>query len=99
MNILIAIIGLLFTSISYGACFNDYNCGYGQRCVKTNAYGTGLCVKIKNEYGLDSIKQNYDNYGRTGNGKVVSGCMFTTDCAYGYTCYKKAGHIRGLCLK
>ena len=100
MKNLLMISCALFSTMTL-ACNTDYECGYGNKCVK--ASGTsgfqGSCVTPTNEYGQRDYNASYDNWGSSYGPKEVSSCQFNTDCSIGYRCFKEAGQIYGLCSK
>lgn len=102
MNLFVSalvLVGLNISSVSF-ACYNDYSCGYGRRCVKpAGSYSyEGTCVTIVDSYG----NRDYDadrNWGRSTQPREVDGCQFNTDCEIGFKCLKEAGQMYGLCFK
>lgn len=100
MNILRFVL-LLCLSNSVFACYSDYDCGYGNRCVKpAGSYSlSGSCVTITDQYGNKDYNAD-KNWGRGGYGaKTVDSCQWNTDCNIGFKCMKEAGQLYGLCVK
>lgn len=94
------ILGLFFSlslSCYANACTSDYNCSYGNKCVKASGdYGQGVCVKPVDSYG----NRDYNvNYGGGAGPTTVEGCSYNTDCDIGFSCMKRSGSMRGICMK
>ena len=91
---------MVFSSNAF-SCNSDYDCGYGNKCVKpegTYSY-LGSCVTPTNEYGQRDYNSSYNGWGSNSGPAVVSSCQFNTDCGIGFRCMKEAGQIYGLCSK
>lgn len=77
-------------------CSSDFQCGFGNVCVKDQFAVRGRCAKAVNEFGnptnpmprLDSV-----NPGGTGQ------CSFDTECPVGFACRKSSGQLTGHCFK
>lgn len=83
------------------ACNSDYDCGYGNHCVKpAGSHGlSGNCVIMTDKNGIKDYNAD-KNWGTGGYGaKTVDSCQWNTDCSIGYKCLKENGQIYGLCLK
>ena len=87
---------LFFTCASAHACNNDYQCGYGNKCIK--AIGdtglNGVCVTPVDNYG-----NRIFNTEQSTQPHEVGGCEFNTDCAIGFSCVKRSGGYPGVCVK
>lgn len=94
--ILIFILPVFFVGIVNAACYTDYDCGYGNKCVKSSGdYNvTGVCVSGSNTYGVTP-----PGYNMGSNPTIVKSCSFDTDCTYGYSCMKRSGQLTGICVK
>lgn len=89
-----AILGI---GAAYAGCYNDFECGYGNKCVKargdTNI--TGVCITPSDQFG-----NNRPDYSPPGpEPRKVRGCSFDTDCDIGFSCLKRDGQIYGICVK
>ncbi len=71
-------------------CSSDFECGFGNVCVKSNFSASGRCMRAVNEYGspnyspprTDSVMPKLPNR---------SDCKFVTDCPPGFTCDTSSG--------
>lgn len=99
MKLLLILSSLIFSVNSF-SCRTDYDCGYGNKCVKPDgSYSlTGTCVVPSNEYGQRDYSNSYNNWGN-GQPTNVSSCQFNSDCGYGFKCLKESGQIYGLCSR
>jgi hypothetical protein len=81
-------VAFLLFAVNASACMSDYNCPYGQKCVKAPYQYHGSCMEVVNRYGQRSFDYRP-------NGDIDSGqaeCRFDTDCDIGFRCdryYKK----------
>jgi len=72
-------------------CYNDYACGYGQRCLKANYSASGTCVQVVNKYGTPqaTTPPRRDSY------KVktpsASDCKHDGHCPGGFRCDLQSG--------
>jgi hypothetical protein len=82
------------------ACTNDYECGYGNRCVKpSGSYSyTGSCVTLIDKYGNKDYGAD-STWGSSYGLKTVDGCQWSSECYYGYKCMKESGQVYGMCMK
>lgn len=89
---------LILPSISL-ACNNDFECGFGNKCVKPNDSISlqGICVTPTDQFGNRDYSTSYA--APSAEPHEVEGCMFDTDCDIGFTCMKKAGELKGICIK
>lgn len=99
MNKVILIFSIFF-SLGAIACNSDYQCGYGNRCVKAEGdfHFDGICVQVKDEYG----NKDYNSDSTWGGGygpKEISSCTWDGDCGIGGKCFKRSGSYNGICLK
>jgi hypothetical protein len=78
------------------ACFSDYGCQYGSKCVKAPYRTEGYCARAVNEYGVQT-------YPVPASESVMPGgqgqCGFDTDCPIAFRCAIEPGSLRGACLK
>jgi hypothetical protein len=71
-------------------CSSDFECGYGNACVKPNFSASGTCMQAVNGYGVptfnpprtDSVMPKFPNR---------SDCKFLSDCPPGFTCDTNSG--------
>lgn len=92
------LIGILIYSTNVFACYNDFECGFGNVCVKpSGSYSmTGICITPVNEFG----NKDYTGRQRQEIGpKEIEGCSWNTDCKIGFKCLKEAGQLKGICVK
>jgi hypothetical protein len=71
-------------------CNSDFECTYGEKCVKPNYSGTGSCMKAVNNYGLPQ----YDLPRLNSVGPKTpsrSDCSYDTQCPIGFKCDSKSG--------
>lgn len=94
------VLSFVFFSAGAFACRTDYDCGYGNKCIKpAGSYSlTGSCVTPTNEYGQRDYN-SYKGWGNNSQPREVSSCQFNTDCTFGFKCMKEAGQMYGLCTK
>ena len=76
---------LLSISVNTSACTSDFNCGYGEKCVKPPLKTSGECMKTVDEHGTKtnipkSTKSVLPNMNTQGD------CSFDTDCPIGFRC-------------
>jgi hypothetical protein len=76
------IIAALFLS-SIFACYSDFDCGIGYKCVKAPFESEGTCMKSVDEYGIPQYNSSStDSIGP----KTEGGCEFDSDCPIGFRC-------------
>lgn len=88
----------LFFSMNLFACYSDYECGYGNVCVKPEgSYSlSGTCITPVDEFG----NKNYGApMGQEFGPHEIQGCSWNTDCEFGFKCLKEAGQLEGICVK
>lgn len=87
----------VFSLGSWAGCYNDFQCTYGQKCVKPEgSYSLqGLCVIPVDSAGF----QDYTPKPIANQPQEVSRCSFNTDCSLGDSCIKRAGELYGICVK
>jgi len=80
---------LLIISLSTIAmcCSNDYQCSYGNKCVKSPYSMQGTCMEVVNEYGMKDY--SYTPSSESMNIKTKGDCDYDTDCAIGFKCSNK----------
>ncbi len=88
---------ILFVGAAYAGCFSDFDCGYGNKCVKASRdiNITGVCVTPSDKFG--SPRPDYS--APKPEPSKVRGCSFDTDCDIGFSCMKRNGQIYGICVK
>lgn len=82
------------------ACINDYECGYGNRCVKASgSMGyQGVCIEPVNNMGIKNYSSS-NGYGSSSGVQEVEGCSFDTDCPINFSCLKRSGDLKGICAR
>jgi hypothetical protein len=87
----------LFSGSAFGACNSDYDCGYGNRCVKAkdDINLSGVCVTPTDKYG----NRTFSNPPPSSQPHKVDQCSYDTQCPIGYSCMKRSGQIYGICVK
>lgn len=97
MGMLIALCALVASGLTLAECYSDFDCGYGNKCVKASGdiNITGVCVKPSDQFG--NPKQDYS--APQPQPRKVRGCSFDTDCGIGFSCLKRSGQIHGICVK
>lgn len=78
------IMGFIFAMVMAYGCVSDFDCGFGEVCVKKPYTSNGVCMKEVDEYGvqqfnsprLDSVMPRMND----------DGCDFDTDCPIGFRC-------------
>lgn len=98
---LIACFFLVIFSNNSFACFSDFECGYGNRCVKPSGSinMNGVCIEPTNNYGVRDYSSSYNTYGRNVGPQEIDGCSFDLDCPIGFSCLKRSGELQGICIK
>ncbi len=78
------------------ACSSDFNCNYGQKCVKSSLSSQGECADVVDSYGnkLNNYTPSTDSI-YPGKGS----CSFDNECPTGFRCHKATGSLYGNCLK
>jgi len=87
----------LYAGIANAACNSDFDCGYGNKCVKASGdiNITGTCVTPTDQFG----NRSYNYSTPSSQPRNVANCSFDTDCAIGFSCVKRSGQIYGICVK
>ena len=94
----LAIVGAIFyNGVAFAGCYNDFECGYGNKCVKASRdiNITGVCVTPSDQFG--NARPDYS--APKPEPQKVRGCSFDTDCGIGFSCLKRNGQIYGICVK
>jgi len=74
---------MIFISSGLFACYSDFDCGMGYKCVKAPFNSEGTCMKNVNSFGVQQF--NMPSINSIGP-KMNSGCEFDTDCPIGFRC-------------
>lgn len=82
---------------AHAACYSDFDCGVGGRCVKAKGdiNISGTCVTPSDRFGNPRI----DSSPPRSQPRNVRGCSFDTDCEIGFSCMKRSGQLNGICVK
>jgi len=88
---------LLLNGVAFAACNSDFDCGFGNKCVKAKGdiNITGICVTPTDQFR--NKKYNYS--APSPQPQTVRNCSFNTDCGIGFSCVKRSGQIYGICVK
>jgi len=70
---------ILIVSVSLFACTSDFNCGYGESCVKETFSSDGICMKNVNELGTQQYKAP-DPKSVLPNMNTQGDCSSSSDC-------------------
>lgn len=99
MKTLLLISCAIFSTSAF-SCRTDYDCGYGNRCIKPEgSYSLyGSCVTPTDKYGNKDYNSN-NSWGKGSQPREVDSCSFNSDCGFGYRCMKESGQLYGLCIK
>jgi hypothetical protein len=76
-------------------CSGDFECKFGQKCVKDSLAFKGICATPVNEYGVP--QPGTPSGGSLGPG--TGNCQFDTQCPIGFKCVKSSGGLYGNCMK
>lgn len=89
---------IVFNSALAKECYNDYECGMGNKCVKAqgNIGFTGTCVTPVDRFGQP---KNQYSFPRNSKPEEVKACRFDTQCGIGFTCAMRDGQLNGICVK
>ena len=95
--IFIFLLSLASVGSASAACFSDFDCGMGNKCVKASGdiNLTGVCVVPSDRFGNRRI----DTTTPRSQPRNVSGCSFDLDCGLGFSCMKRSGQLKGICVK
>ena len=79
------------------SCYSDFDCGYGNKCVKPSGSINlnGTCVTPSDQFGNATPNYNPPN----SQPNVIRGCSWDTDCAIGFSCFKRSGELKGICVR
>lgn len=94
---LVVVMTLANSDVANAACYSDFDCGIGGRCVKARGdiNISGVCVTPSDNFGNPQI----DTRPPSSQPRNISGCSFDTDCPIGFSCMKRSGQIYGICVK
>lgn len=95
--IFFGLLTILEPNIALAGCYSDFDCGFGNKCVKP-AGGIsidGVCVTPSDQFG--NPRHSYD--APKSRPREVERCSFDTDCSIGFSCMKRSGEIYGICVK
>jgi hypothetical protein len=97
VTVLIIVVAVFGNRAAYAGCYSDFECGYGNKCVKASGdvNVTGVCVRPSDQFG--NSRPDYST--PKPEPQKVNGCSFDTDCSIGFSCFKRNGQIYGVCLK
>jgi hypothetical protein len=73
---------ILVVSSAIASCNSDYDCGYGNKCVKAQYNLRGTCMKSINQYGTQQYNTPKANFGVNMNRQ----CRFDMECPIGFKC-------------
>jgi hypothetical protein len=71
-------------------CSNDYQCGYGNVCVKSNYSMSGVCMRAVNSYGVPTYQAPAPESVEVKTPSSTD-CRFSTDCPIGFACDSNSG--------
>jgi hypothetical protein len=72
-------------TVQVSECSSDYQCTYGQHCVKGPMQSKGLCVQTVNQYGQPIQSQPRNNSFQP-NISPIGQCTFNSECPIGFEC-------------
>ena len=82
-KIIFSIFMLLVPAILWAGCTSDFDCGFGQKCVKAPYSMSGQCMEEVDRYGTKQYNPpNTNSFGTKSEGS----CRFDTDCPIGFSC-------------
>jgi hypothetical protein len=82
-------------AVAAKTCSNDYECAYGQTCIKQHLQFEGVCAQAVNQYGAPVYTPPRNNsWGPGGPGE----CVYDTQCPFGFTCIK-GDALMGTCMR
>ena len=87
----------LCNGAALAGCYNDFECGYGNKCVKASGDINihGVCVRPSDQFG--NPKPDYS--APQSQPQEIRGCSLDTDCGIGFSCLKRNGQLYGICVK
>jgi hypothetical protein len=65
-----------------GSCSSDFDCNYGDGCVKSPGLMTGTCMQKVNDFGTPTFAPPSTRSFQPGE----RSCSFSTQCAPGFRC-------------
>jgi len=101
MKQIITLLTILLFSNTALACMSDYDCGYGNKCIKPagSISLSGTCITPTDQFGNRDFNSSYDNWGSGYGPTNVNGCSFDIDCPIGFKCLKQVGALEGICSR
>jgi hypothetical protein len=72
---------------AYAGCINDYDCEYGQSCVKEASYKEGFCAE----------RANPNSFGQKPSHILQKTCTSSMECGFGQSCKMDYGARWGVC--
>ena len=79
-----------------GGCASDYDCRYGQKCVKGEHQFRGICAQPVDKLNLPTHHSpSTDSLGPGSQGN----CHWNTDCGIGFKCVKQGSSLTGHCMR
>lgn len=82
------------TDRNASSCSSDYDCGFGNFCVKPELSFNGTCARAVNQFGNPTFTPPRPDSVGPGHGD----CAFDTDCSIGFKCVKGAA-LKGHCMR
>ena len=73
---------VILSSIGF-ACYSDFDCGIGYKCVKAPFNTTRVCMKSVNQYGIQQFNMPTFNSMMP---KTMGNCQFDMYCPIGFRC-------------
>lgn len=95
---LVVTAAILIMSVHAEACYSDFDCGIGGKCIKYSGEMQGACT---NPYG-NTEKRGRDRYyeddsPKGGRSKAGKQCYSNMDCGIGGDCIKVNNSMYGTC--
>ena len=76
-------------------CTSDYECAYGEQCLKSTYAITGSCATALNEFGGPTFSPPRRSSAGPGG---LAECAFLSDCPVGFRCDTRGGSS-GHCVR
>jgi len=76
------VLGLGVLTSSLFGCYSNYDCNYGESCVKAPYETDGVCMKKVDEFGMETYDSSDDDSYDNENNR----CDFDMDCPIGFEC-------------